>query len=147
LANAGFRRPIVRTPLNPSGVNPPRGNYVQAVVVTAPTLVFASGQVAMDEHNNVVGKGDIEAQARQVFHNLQVVLEAAGSSLHDIVMWTIYDTDIGAHAETLNRVGREAMGQGGFPASTKVGVTRLSHPDYLLEIDAVAIVRNAPQGA
>ena len=137
----------MRTPLNPPGVNPPRGNYVQAVVVSAPPLGFVSGQVSMDENNTIVGKGDIEAQARQVFHNLQVVLEAAGSSLHDIIMWTIYDTDIGAHMETLNRVGREVMGGGGFPASTKVGVTRLSHPDYLVEIDAVAVVRSTPQGA
>lgn len=135
----------MRTPLNPPGVNPPRGNYVQAVVVTAPTLVFVSGQVAMDEHNNIIGKGNIEAQARQVFHNLRTVLEAAGSSLGDIVMWTIYDTNIGAHMETLNRVGREVFGGTGFPASTKVGVTRLSHPDYLIEIDAVAVVRNPPQ--
>lgn len=132
----------MRTPLNPPGVNPPRGNYVQAVIAQAPALVFVSGQVAMDEHNNIVGKGDIEAQARQVFHNLQVVLEAAGSSLRDIVMWTIYDTNVGDHMETLNRVGREVFGTTGFPASTKVGVTRLSHPDYLVEIDAVAIVRN-----
>jgi 2-iminobutanoate/2-iminopropanoate deaminase len=132
----------VRTPLNPPGVNPPRGNYVQAVIAQAPALVFVSGQVAMDEHNNIVGKGDIEAQARQVFHNLQVVLEAAGSSLRDIVMWTIYDTNVGEHMETLNRVGREVFGGTGFPASTKVGVTRLSHPDYLVEIDAVAVVRN-----
>ena len=136
----------MRFPLNPAGVNPPRGNYVQAVVASAPSLVFVSGQVAMDEHNNIVGKGDIEAQARQVFHNLQVVLEAAGSSLHDIVMWTIYDTNLRAHAETLNRVGREVMG-GDFPASTKLGVTRLSHADYLVEIDAVAIVRNPPDPA
>jgi enamine deaminase RidA (YjgF/YER057c/UK114 family) len=132
---------IQRTPLNPPGVNPPRGNYVQAMVVSAPTFVFVAGQVAMDEQNNIVGPGDIEAQTRQIFHNLQVVLEAAGSSLQDIVMWTIYDTDIGAHSETVNRIGREVMG-GVFPASTKVGVTRLSHPDYLLEIDCVAIVRN-----
>lgn len=135
----------MRIPLNPPGVNPPRGNYVQAVVVAAPTLVFVSGQVAMDEHGDVVGKGNIEAQIRQVFHNLKVVLEAAGSSLDNIVMWTIYDTDIGAHAETVNRVGREVMGGAGFPASTKVGVTRLAHPDYLIEIDAVAIVRDPPQ--
>ncbi len=136
----------MRTPLNPPGVNPPRGNYVQAVVVSAPTLVFVSGQVAMDEDNNIIGKGDIEAQARQVFHNLRVVLEAAGSSLQDIVMWTIYDTNVGDHMETLNRIGREVMG-GVFPASTKVGVTRLSHPDYLVEIDAVAVVRSRPQPA
>ncbi len=136
----------MRTPLNPPGVNPPRGNYVQAVVVSAPTLVFVSGQVAMDEHNNIIGKGDIEAQCRQVFHNLEIVLQAAGSSLQDIVMWTIYDTNVGDHMETLNRIGREAMG-GVFPASTKVGVTRLSHPDYLVEIDAVAVVRSPAQPA
>ncbi len=61
-------------------------------------------------------------------------------------MWTIYDTNVGDHMETLNRIGREAMG-GVFPASTKVGVTRLSHPDYLVEIDAVAVVRSPAQPA
>jgi enamine deaminase RidA (YjgF/YER057c/UK114 family) len=127
-------------------VFPPRGNYVHAVVVSAPTLVFVAGQTAVDEAGNVAGKGDIEAQARQVFHNLQVILEAAGSSLQDIVSWTIYDTDPDAHREAISRVSREVMG-GVYPASSRIGVTRLAHPDYLLEIDAVAIVPQPPKPA
>jgi enamine deaminase RidA (YjgF/YER057c/UK114 family) len=115
---------------------------VHAVVVTAPTLVFVAGQTALDENGEVVGVGDIEAQTRQVVRNLQIVLEAAGSSLRDIVMWTIYDTDPGAHREGIAKVTRELLGDT-FPASSRVGVTRLAHPDYLLEIDAVAVVRSA----
>jgi enamine deaminase RidA (YjgF/YER057c/UK114 family) len=134
----------MRTPLNPPGVFPPRGNYVHAVVVSAPTLVFVAGQTAVDEAGNVVGKGDIEAQARQVFRNLQTILEAAGSSLQDIVTWTIYDTNPDAHREAISRVGAEVMG-GIYPASSRIGVTRLAHPDYLLEIDAVAIVPEPPK--
>jgi enamine deaminase RidA (YjgF/YER057c/UK114 family) len=135
----------MRTSLNPQGVFPPRGNYAHAVVVTAPTLVFVAGQTALDEQGNVVGKGDIEAQARQVFHNLEVILEAAGSSLQDIVYWTIYDTNPAANREAIARVSKELMG-GEYPASSRIGVTSLAHPDYLLEIDAVAIVRDAPKG-
>ena len=135
----------MRTPINPAGVFPPRGNYVHAVVVAAPTLVFVAGQTSLDEQGNLVGKGDIEAQARQVFRNLQVILEAAGSSLQDIVTWTIYDTNPDAHREAISRVSGELMG-GVYPASSRIGVTRLAHPDYLLEIDAVAIVRDAAKG-
>jgi enamine deaminase RidA (YjgF/YER057c/UK114 family) len=116
------------------------------VVVSAPTLVFVAGQTAVDADGNIVGKGDIEAQVRQVFRNLQVILEAAGSSLQDIVSWTIYDTDPDAHRDAISQVGRELMG-GVYPASSRIGVTRLAHPDYLLEIDAVAVVREAPQPA
>jgi enamine deaminase RidA (YjgF/YER057c/UK114 family) len=135
----------MRTPLNPPGVFPPRGNYVHAVVVSAPTLVFVAGQTSVDEQGNVVGKGDIEAQARQVFHNLRVILEAAGSSLQDIVTWTIYDTNPEAHREAISRVTGELMG-GVYPASSRIGVTRLAHPDYLLEIDAVAVVGPTSNG-
>jgi enamine deaminase RidA (YjgF/YER057c/UK114 family) len=131
----------MRTALNPPGVFPPRGNYVHAVVVSAPTLVFVAGQTALDADGNVVGKGDIEAQTRQVFRNLELILEAAGSSLQDVVTWTIYDTDPDAHREAISRVSKELMG-GVYPASSRIGVTRLANPDYLLEIDAVAIVRD-----
>jgi enamine deaminase RidA (YjgF/YER057c/UK114 family) len=134
----------MRTPMNPPGVAVPRAPYVNAVVVSAPTLVFVAGQTAVDEQGNIVGKGDIEAQARQVFRNIKVILEAAGSSLQDIVMWTIYDTDPEAHREPIRTVVREVMG-GEYPASTRVGVTRLAQADYLLEIDCVAVVRDTPK--
>jgi 2-iminobutanoate/2-iminopropanoate deaminase len=135
----------VRAPMNPPGVAVPRAPYVNAVVVSSPTLVFVAGQTAVDEQGNIVGKGDIEAQTRQVFHNLRVILEAAGSSLQDIVMWTIYDTDPEAHRDPIRNVVREVMA-GVYPASTRVGVTRLAQADYLLEIDAVAVVRDSAKG-
>jgi len=132
----------MRTGLNPPGVATPRAPYVNAVVVSSPTLVFVAGQTSVDEGGNIVGKGDIEAQTRQVFRNIRVILEAVGSSLQDIVMWTIYDTDPEAHRDAVRNVIREVVGES-FPASTRVGVTRLAQADYLIEIDAVAVVRDA----
>ena len=126
----------MRTPLNPPGVFPPRGNYVHAVVVSAPTLVFVAGQTAVNELGDVVGKGDIETQARQVFHNLQVILEAAGSSLDLVVKTTVYLANLDDF-EIMNRTYGTFF-KGDPPARATVQVARLPE-GALVEIDAIAI--------
>jgi len=84
----------------------------------------------------VVGKGDIEAQAKQVFENLQAVLKEVGGSLDNLVMTTTYITDI-KYREGYNRV-RNQNYKGTPPTSTLVVVKGLANPDYLIEIAGVA---------
>ena len=104
----------------------------------AGSLVFVAGQVAQDAQGNLVGRGDIAAQAAQVFENLRTVLASAGATLDDVVKLTTYTTDVAyrsAIAEARARYFRAY-----FPPNTFVVVASLASPDYLLEIEAVAAV-------
>jgi enamine deaminase RidA (YjgF/YER057c/UK114 family) len=105
-------------------------------------LVFIAGQVARDERNAVVGKGDIVAQFRQVCRNIQTVLSAAGGDLSDVVKLTIYVLDADDYKRHLREIGgvyREHFGKH-FPAMTLVGVRDLfdAAEGCLIEIEGVA---------
>jgi len=99
-------------------------------------LVFTAGQVAQDVEGAVVGKGDIEAQAVQVFENLKAVLAASGATLDDVVKLTTYTTSL-AYRPKIAEV-RARYFQTYFPPNTFVVVASLATPEYLLEIEAVA---------
>ncbi len=101
-------------------------------------LVFTAGQVAQDVEGAVVGKGDIEAQAVQVFENLKAVLAASGATLDDVVKLTTYTTSL-AYRPKIAEV-RARYFQTYFPPNTFVVVASLATPEYLLEIEAVAAV-------
>ena len=100
-------------------------------------LVFVSGQTATAEDGSVVGVGDFDAQAEQVFARLARVLEAGGSSLEQVIKVTIYVTDMA----NLPRVValRERYFTPPYPADTLVQVQALARPEHLLEIDAIAV--------
>ncbi len=100
--------------------------------------VYTSGQVALDPAGEVVGKGDMRAQTRQVFENIKTVLAAAGASLDDIVKITVFTTDISRLGET-HEVRAEVLPDPP-PASTAVEIKALAFPDLLIEIEAVAVV-------
>jgi enamine deaminase RidA (YjgF/YER057c/UK114 family) len=105
-------------------------------------LVFIAGQVARDERNAVVGKGDIVAQFGQVCRNIQTVLSAAGGDLSDVVKLTIYVLDADDYKRHLREIGgvyREHFGKH-FPAMTLVGVRDLfdAAEGCLIEIEGVA---------
>jgi enamine deaminase RidA (YjgF/YER057c/UK114 family) len=105
-------------------------------------LVFISGQVARDEQNAVVGKGDLVAQFRQVCRNIQTVLSAAGGSMTDVVKLTIYVLDTDDYKRHLREIGgvyREYFGKH-FPAMTLVGARDLfdAADGCLIEIEGVA---------
>ena len=101
-------------------------------------LVFVSGQVAFDRHGSVVGVDDVEAQARQAFRNLAAVLEAAGASFADVVKLTYFVRDIEA-VGVIRAVRDEFVDTANPPASTLVEVSRLFVPEFLIEIEAVAL--------
>lgn len=111
--------------------------YSHVVVVEGKRTIFISGQLARDRDGNMVGKGDMGAQIRQVGENIKSALEAAGATLEDLVKITTYATDID---EFFRHVDVRMQYFGALPASTTVEVSRLSHPDFWVEIEAIAIV-------
>lgn len=122
--------------IQPDGVWDPRPRFAQ--VVRAGKQVYIAGQTSVDEVGNLVGKGEIEVQARQVFQNLRKCLEAVGADFDHVVKLNIYSTDLDAHREVIARLRREYFREP--VASTTVQVSRLVHPDWLVEIEAVAVL-------
>jgi enamine deaminase RidA (YjgF/YER057c/UK114 family) len=110
--------------------------YHHVVVVEPGTLVMLSGQLARDRDGNVVGKGDMGAQIRQVCENIKVGLAAGGARLEDVIKTNTYVTDIEAYFKHV-AVRLEYFGQV-LPTSTTVEVRRLAHPDFMVEIEAIA---------
>ncbi len=121
----------------PPGVAPGTG-YTQVVSGTG-RLVAVSGQVAFDEQRRLVGEGDPEAQARQVFENLRRCLAAAGADFSHVVKLTYFLTDIG-HLPAVRTARDEALGDLPLPASSAMQVAALFLPEVLLEIEALAVV-------
>ena len=124
--------------LQPKSLNDPRPRYSQGIATEGGKLLFIAGQTASDREGNVVGKGDIEAQTHQVFKNISAVLEEAGASFDNLVMTTTYITDR-KYREGYNRV-RQQYYKNSQPTSTLVIVTGLANPDYLIEINAIAVL-------
>ncbi len=100
-------------------------------------LLLISGQAAIDEHGVLVGVGDFDAQAEQVFLNLGRVLEAGGSSLERVVKVTIFLTDMANFPKIVELRGKWFTPP--YPADTIVEVTSLALPELELEIEAIAV--------
>ena len=111
--------------------------YSHVVVVEGRRTIFIAGQLARDQQGNVVGKGDMRAQLRQVGENIKAALAAAGATLNDLVKTTTYVTDID---EFFNHVDVRMEYFGALPTSTTVEVRRLAHPDFLVEVEAIAVI-------
>jgi len=118
------------------GLPEPFSHYTDAV--RAGDLLFVSGCVALDTNGELVGEGDVVAQARQVFSNIGLCLAAAGASFADVVKVTTFLTDIADRAR-VNPVRQEFFGDA-RPASTLVEVSALVLPEFLIEAEAVALV-------
>ena len=99
-------------------------------------FVFLAGQIAQDVEGNLVGRGDIEAQAVQVFENLKAVLASAGTTLDQVVKLTTYTTNV-VYRQKIAEV-RARYFTNDFPPNTFLVVSSLATPEYLLEIEAVA---------
>jgi enamine deaminase RidA (YjgF/YER057c/UK114 family) len=113
--------------------------YSQGVKVTgAQALLFLAGQVAYDKDGNPMHRGDFKAQARECFKALKALVEAQGGTMQNIVKVNTYVTDIRYRADLIP-VREEFFGKKG-PASTLVAIPSLAHPDYLIEIEAIAVV-------
>lgn len=126
---------MAKTAIEPADV-PPLGVYTPAFRLSDGEMVVCSGMVPVDERGETVGVGDPAAQTRQVLTNLQRLLEAANSSLADVVHLRVFSTDID-NREAINAVRRQFFAEP-FPASTHLQVVRLVRPEWLVEIEATA---------
>ena len=122
----------------------PVANYKMATRMEGGRLLYIAGQVAWDPSGNIVGKGDVRAQARQTFQNLRQVLQAAGGDLKDLMKITTYITKIENFPAVMEARGE--VFQGELPASTLIVVTSLFHPDFLIEVEGIAAVGSSGSG-
>jgi 2-iminobutanoate/2-iminopropanoate deaminase len=117
--------------------------YSQVATVGGGTLVFVSGQVALDKSGNVAGKDDFRAQVQQVFENLKAAIEAAGGTFDDVVKLNSYLVDLSpSHLAEFREIRDKYVNVKNPPASTAVQVQRLFRSEFLVEIEAVAVVKN-----
>ncbi|HVB06245.1 MAG TPA: RidA family protein [Acidimicrobiales bacterium] len=128
--------------LRPASFGAPRGPYSPGVLAEAPTrLLYLAGQVPTDGEGGVVGE-DFATQARRVFQNIGAVLAEAGMGFGNVVKFTNYLVDP-SHLPELRAVRGELWPElfpdGAFPADTLLVVARLARPEFLLEIEAVAV--------
>jgi enamine deaminase RidA (YjgF/YER057c/UK114 family) len=123
--------------LNPP-VLPTLPGYSQVVVAQARELIVISGQVALDRDGHLVGRGDFAAQADQTFRNVMAALQAAGSGPANLIKLTTFLTDL-SHLTTFREVRDRYLDATRPPASTLVGVTALFRPEFLIEIEALAV--------
>lgn len=100
--------------------------------------VFVAGQLPVDDEFNIVGKGDVEVQVRKVLENIQEVLQEAGATMQDVVRIDIFVLDI-RDLPRLAAARREFFGAN-RPTATLVEVSKLVHPDALVEISAIAML-------
>lgn len=131
------RSHIKRT--NPPTLSKPTGYTHVVETVGAVKTVYISGQIAYDASGNVVGAGDMKAQAEQVFKNLETALKAAGATFADVVKMNSYITDM-SKAQAVRDV-RAQYFRDAAPASTFVEVKGLVRPELMLEIEVIAAVR------
>ena len=129
--------------VNPPSLAKPVG-YSHGIEVQGGKTLYVSGQVAFDKDGNLVGRGDLVAQFRQICENLKAVLLARAGQLNDIVKLTIYVLDTSAYKARLREMGavyREFFGRH-YPAMTFLEVRGLYDDDQgcLMEIEAVAVV-------
>ena len=120
-------------------IRQPSGHFSQATSIEAKgKLVFLSGMTARRADGTIAGVGDIEAQTRQVCENLKAAVEAAGGTMDDICRVDVYVRNM-EHFDKIHKVRREYF-KAPAPASTMVEVTKMTSPDYLIEISAIALI-------
>ena len=122
---------------NPPNMMKPAG-YSHVAKVTSGALVYIAGQVSADASGNLVGEGNLEAQAEQVFKNLEAALAAAGAKFSDVVKMNSYITDM-SKIQAVRDV-RALYFKDVSPASTFVQVAGLVRPELLLEVEVIAVV-------
>jgi 2-iminobutanoate/2-iminopropanoate deaminase len=112
--------------------------YAPVVTVVPGKLVFLSGMLSRDENGQIVGKGDMRRQMQQVFENITVALASVGAKWADVVKRQTFTTDIDEfykHVDMRTAIMGEALS-----TSTAVQVSRLSHPDFLIEVEVMAVI-------
>ncbi len=128
------------TYINPSAVSKPN-NYTHVVSAQGGRIVFLSGQVAIDAAGNIVGQGDLEKQATQVFENLKACLASVGATFADVTKMTTFIVNYTPdYRAILGGVRARYLPAENPPASTLVGVQALAAPEIMIEIEATAVL-------
>jgi len=125
--------------INPESLYRAVNAYTQVVVTEGSVrTVYVSGQNALDDHGHLIGKGDFRTQMEQVYRNLERALGSAGATLERVVKWNLFLIE----GQALGTGFGEFTGSWGVhpPAMTILFVAALAHADYLLEMDAIAVV-------
>jgi enamine deaminase RidA (YjgF/YER057c/UK114 family) len=113
--------------------------YSQGIKVTqAQTILFLSGQVAYEADGSAACRGDFKGQARGAYQAIKALVESQGGTTADIVKITTYVTDMRYRID-LAAIREEFLGKKG-PASTLVEISALAHPDWMIEIEAIAVI-------
>src|SRR5882724_9615462 len=129
---------------NPDTLAKPSAGYSQVAEVTGGKIVYIAGQVALDKAGNLVGKDDLRAQTQQVFENLKAAVQAAGGDTSNLIKLNIYcaesvdPTQIPVIRE-IREIRDKFVNTANPTTSTFVVVKRLVRPEWLIEIDAVAV--------
>jgi enamine deaminase RidA (YjgF/YER057c/UK114 family) len=139
-AGAGQKRPFHI--FNPDTMAKPTVGYSQVAVVEKGKIVYIAGQVALDKAGNLVGKDDFKTQVQQVFENVKAAVEAAGGDFHSVIKLNYYCADSvdPAQIAAVREIRDKYVNTENPPASTFVVVKRLVRPEWLIEIEAVAVV-------
>lgn len=128
-----------RTQITTDRIGKPSGHFSQAIAADARgRLIFISGMTSKRADGSIAGVGDIEAQTRQMCENVKAAVEAAGGTMADICRVDVYVKSM-ADFDAIHRVRREYF-PAPAPASTMVQVSGFTHPDYLIEMNAIAVV-------
>lgn len=131
---------MARKFINPPGLKP-LGMYTQVTVAQGGSVAFISGQVSVDASGKVVGAGNMEAQAVQVFENIKAALTAAGATFENVIKLNIYIVGFSQERrKAVMDVRGRYISHDNPPAATMIGVDQLVEPELLLEIEAVAAI-------
>jgi len=126
---------MMRQVINPKNVHWPFG---YSHIVKLGDTVYVSGQLPLDENNEIVGKGDIVAQTDKTYENLQKCLETVGATLRDIVFLGVFVTDIPEYDKTRD-IRKKYFGKY-RPATTGIEISRLYYEDAMIEVECVAVI-------
>lgn len=125
--------------INPFRAKP--SGYTHVVASASGKTLYISGQVPVNEAGQIVGDGDLKAQTQQIFENLRYCLRFAGASFEDIVKMTTYVVNYKpSDIDIVREVRKGYLSKENPPASTLVGVQALAHPQYMIEIEAIAVI-------
>jgi 2-iminobutanoate/2-iminopropanoate deaminase len=124
--------------INPAGLSKPNG-YSHVIAVRGGRTIYLSGQVPLTKDGRLVGAGDMEAQARQVFENIKVALASAGADMKDLVKINIYTTNV-SKLDAI-RKARNSYIPSDPPTSTLMEVKALFRPEVMIEVDAIAVTK------
>ena len=128
---------------NPDSMAKPTAGYSQVAEVTDGKIVYIAGQVALDHSGNLVGKDDFRAQVQQIFENLKAAVEAAGGDFNSVIKLNYYCAESvdASQMPVVREIRDKYVNTGNPPTSTFVFVKRLVRPEWLLEVEAVAVVK------